>query len=91
MEAEPSHHDPTSESPSVNSEDKSLAEELSPSSNGPAAAPATTSELAASSVQSTSKDTPKSNSKKPKKRKPKVPRDVTAPRQPLTGKNRILL
>lgn len=24
--------------------------------------------------------------KKPKKRKPKVPRDVTAPRQPLTGK-----
>lgn len=28
---------------------------------------------------------PKPSPKKPKKRKPKVPRDVTAPRQPLTG------
>lgn len=27
----------------------------------------------------------KTSPKKPKKRKPKVPRDVTAPRQPLTG------
>lgn len=27
----------------------------------------------------------KPSPKKPKKRKPKVPRDVTAPRQPLTG------
>lgn len=29
----------------------------------------------------------KTSPKKPKKRKPKVPRDVTAPRQPLTGMN----
>lgn len=32
-----------------------------------------------------SKDSQKPSPKKPKKRKPKVPRDVTAPRQPLTG------
>lgn len=31
------------------------------------------------------KDPQKPSPKKPKKRKPKVPRDVTAPRQPLTG------
>lgn len=30
-------------------------------------------------------DGQKPSPKKPKKRKPKVPRDVTAPRQPLTG------
>lgn len=34
---------------------------------------------------STPKDSPKPNSRKPKKRKQKL-RDVTAPRQPLTGK-----
>lgn len=38
----------------------------------------------------TSKDTQKPSPKKPKKRKPKVPRDVTAPRQPLTGYVRFL-
>lgn len=32
-----------------------------------------------------SKDSQKPSPKKPKKRKPKMPRDVTAPRQPLTG------
>lgn len=32
-----------------------------------------------------SKDIQKPSPKKPKKRKPKIPRDVTAPRQPLTG------
>ncbi|KAJ2949158.1 hypothetical protein O0L34_g6099 [Tuta absoluta] len=36
-----------------------------------------------------SKD-PKPSPKKPKKRKPKAPRDVTAPRQPLTGYVRYL-
>ncbi|KAL0883084.1 hypothetical protein ABMA27_016550 [Loxostege sticticalis] len=36
------------------------------------------------------KDNPKPSPKKPKKRKPKVPRDVTAPRQPLTGYVRYL-
>ncbi|CAH0585648.1 unnamed protein product [Chrysodeixis includens] len=90
MESEPAHNEPSSESPSGNNEDKSLAEELSPSSNGPAATPATSSESAAPSVQAAAKDTPKSNSKKPKKRKPKVPRDETAPRQPLTGYVRYL-
>lgn len=34
----------------------------------------------------TAKDPQKPSPKKAKKRKPKVPRDVTAPRQPLTGK-----
>lgn len=33
----------------------------------------------------------KTSPKKPKKRKPKVPRDVTAPRQPLTGMNPRIL
>ncbi|CAH0715483.1 unnamed protein product, partial [Brenthis ino] len=37
-----------------------------------------------------SKDSQKPSPKKPKKRKPKVPRDVTAPRQPLTGYVRFL-
>lgn len=32
-----------------------------------------------------SKETPKPSPRKPKKRKPKVPRDETAPKQPLTG------
>lgn len=91
MEAEPTHNEQTSESPSGNNEDKSIAEELSPTANGPVAAPATTSDLATSSVQPNAKDTPKANSKKPKKRKPKVPRDVTAPRQPLTGETSISL
>ncbi|XP_068633752.1 high mobility group protein 20A [Battus philenor] len=36
------------------------------------------------------KDLQKPSPKKPKKRKPKVPRDVTAPRQPLTGYVRFL-
>ncbi|XP_045541624.1 high mobility group protein 20A-like [Papilio machaon] len=36
------------------------------------------------------KDPQKPSPKKPKKRKPKVPRDVTAPRQPLTGYVRFL-
>ncbi|CAG5045980.1 unnamed protein product [Parnassius apollo] len=36
------------------------------------------------------KDAQKPSPKKPKKRKPKVPRDVTAPRQPLTGYVRFL-
>lgn len=37
-----------------------------------------------------SKDSLKPSPKKPKKRKPKTPRDVTAPRQPLTGSHFIL-
>ncbi|XP_069359378.1 high mobility group protein 20A isoform X2 [Maniola hyperantus] len=37
-----------------------------------------------------SKDIQKPSPKKPKKRKPKTPRDVTAPRQPLTGYVRFL-
>ncbi|XP_032517610.2 high mobility group protein 20A [Danaus plexippus] len=37
-----------------------------------------------------SKDIQKPSPKKPKKRKPKIPRDVTAPRQPLTGYVRYL-
>ncbi|XP_026499578.1 high mobility group protein 20A [Vanessa tameamea] len=37
-----------------------------------------------------SKDVQKPSPKKPKKRKPKIPRDVTAPRQPLTGYVRFL-
>ncbi|CAH2096122.1 unnamed protein product [Euphydryas editha] len=37
-----------------------------------------------------SKDVQKPSPKNPKKRKPKVPRDVTAPRQPLTGYVRFL-
>ncbi|XP_059052165.1 high mobility group protein 20A [Achroia grisella] len=36
------------------------------------------------------KDLQKPSPRKPKKRKPKVPRDVTAPRQPLTGYVRYL-
>ncbi|RVE50845.1 hypothetical protein evm_004412 [Chilo suppressalis] len=36
------------------------------------------------------KDVQKTSPKKPKKRKPKVPRDNTAPRQPLTGYVRFL-
>lgn len=36
-------------------------------------------------VASTAAVIGKTSPKKPKKRKPKVPRDVTAPRQPLTG------
>ncbi|KAL4715439.1 hypothetical protein ACJJTC_015342 [Scirpophaga incertulas] len=36
------------------------------------------------------KDIPKPSVKKPKKRKPKIPRDVAAPRQPLTGYVRFL-
>lgn len=39
----------------------------------------------------TSKDTQKPSPKKPKKRKPKVPRDVTAPRQPLTGMSLLII
>lgn len=35
--------------------------------------------------QAPTKDPQKPSPKKPKKRKPRVPRDVTAPRQPLTG------
>lgn len=35
------------------------------------------------------KDSPKPNSRKPKKRKQKL-RDVTAPRQPLTGKKKLI-
>lgn len=37
------------------------------------------------STQAPNKEPQKPSPKKPKKRKPKVPRDVTAPRQPLTG------
>ncbi|XP_041979045.1 high mobility group protein 20A [Aricia agestis] len=47
-------------------------------------------ETEASSELSNAKDIQKPSPKKPKKRKPKVPRDVTAPRQPLTGYVRYL-
>ncbi|XP_063624146.1 high mobility group protein 20A isoform X1 [Cydia splendana] len=61
----------------VMSSSTELENNVPPSSNGVAASDA-------------SKDPQKPSPKKPKKRKPKVPRDVTAPRQPLTGYVRYL-
>lgn len=49
--------------------------------------PVHSAEAAASAVpaQVPAKEAQKPSPRKPKKRKPKVPRDVDAPRQPLTG------
>lgn len=83
MDAEPLPHEVPSESPSAIIEEETTNKENH--TNAVAPAVTTGTELSAPSALPTAKDTPKSNSKKPKKRKPKVPRDVTAPRQPLTG------
>lgn len=45
------------------------------------------SDAIATPAPTAAKEPQKPSPKKPKKRKPKVPRDVTAPRQPLTGKH----
>ncbi|KAG6452835.1 high mobility group protein 20A [Manduca sexta] len=51
---------------------------------------ATPVEVVAAPITTAIKDPQKPSPKKPKKRKPRVPRDVTAPRQPLTGYVRFL-
>ncbi|KAM3965237.1 high mobility group protein 2 [Aphomia sociella] len=51
---------------------------------------ASATETGTSNILGATKDPNKPSPRKPKKRKPKVPRDVTAPRQPLTGYVRYL-
>lgn len=89
MESEPPPNEATKDSPSTPNEEEPNKE---PNSGAIAVASGAVSagELAAPPVPSVLKDTQKSNSKKPKKRKPKIPRDITAPRQPLTGYVRYL-
>lgn len=65
-------------------------EELNSSTAENTAPPATAAvNLEANAIpqpsQGSTKEPQKPSPKKPKKRKPRVPRDVTAPRQPLTG------
>lgn len=84
MESELPPTEATTELPSTQNEEEPN-NELNTSTNAAAPIATTSGELAATPVPSVLKDAQKSNSKKPKKRKPKVPRDVTAPRQPLTG------
>lgn len=84
MESEPPPSEAITESPSTQSEEPNKDPNSTANApNVPTAASAV--ELAAPPIPSVIKDTQKSNSKKPKKRKPRIPRDVTAPRQPLTG------
>ncbi|KAJ8722137.1 hypothetical protein PYW08_004539 [Mythimna loreyi] len=89
MDSEPPPTETTTDSPPTQNEEEPN-KDLNSGANTVVPAAATASELAAPPVPSVIKDTQKSNSKKPKKRKPKVPRDVTAPRQPLTGYVRYL-
>lgn len=73
---------PTEESPkSTSAADHEIATASVTTVNG--------NEAEASTRVPNSKDAQKPSPKKPKKRKPKTPRDVTAPRQPLTGENKI--
>lgn len=90
MESEPPPSEAPTESPSTLNNEEDIIKEPNSNVNVAAPAAATANELAAPPVPSAVKDTLKSNSKKPKKRKPRVPRDVTAPRQPLTGYVRYL-
>ncbi|KAH9629479.1 hypothetical protein HF086_015809 [Spodoptera exigua] len=92
MESEPPPTETPAES-SLQNDDESNKDPNTNSNNtatpsGPVIA--NTGDVLASSTPSSAKETQKSNSKKPKKRKPKAPRDVTAPRQPLTGYVRYL-
>ncbi|XP_035439323.2 high mobility group protein 20A isoform X2 [Spodoptera frugiperda] len=93
MESEPPPTETPAESSSVQNDDEPNKDSNTnaintAASSGPAVA--NTGDVVATSMPPSAKETPKNNSKKPKKRKPKAPRDVTAPRQPLTGYVRYL-
>lgn len=89
MEVEPAPGELRSEPQSVNNGEASPKKEQIPPVNLPPAASNGNENTPAPVTPSTPKDSPKPVSRKPKKRKQKL-RDVTAPRQPLTGYVRFL-
>lgn len=66
-------------------QNQSLSKEMSKLQNSEENAGSTLASAGGETAASTAAVIGKTSPKKPKKRKPKVPRDVTAPRQPLTG------
>lgn len=84
-------HSETPPSSSMEDESKTNTDPLDQlqSLSGPTASTANVESSISTSVAS-SKELQKPSPKKPKKRKPKLPRDNTAPRQPLTGYVRFI-